>query len=506
MRWMQIADCFVALTIAWPAAAGAENLTSILDSISQRELRQHIETLANDTFEGREAGSRGGYAAAHYLAQHFAKNKLAGAGDRNGYFQLFSGTYRNLLGLLEGSDPTLKEQVVIISAHYDHVGYGNARNSYGPTGFIHNGADDNASGDAALLEAIDALARLEKRPKRSILFAFWDGEEKGLLGSKHWVAHPTIPLNRVVANINVDMIGRLRDDRLVVYGSRSSWGFRRLLSDQNVGGLAIDFDWELKSNSDHYSFYERGMPAMMLHTDLHSDYHRPSDDVEKINFAGMERIVRLLVGAAYALADAPRAAGFRAASHRESPSAKQSLEWPLPALPGRLGLAWDPKDGGPGLLVARVWPGSAAETAGIRQGDRLLELGGRAVEPGEDVRSRVWEAGQDLLLSVKSPDREARKLTVKLPGNPVRVGVSWREDEGEPQSVLLVRVVAGSAADRAGLKVGDRIYAIEGKPFADGADFGRRLATAKGRVPLLMERWGREQTLVLDLHGQAVED
>src|SRR5581483_3518130 len=138
---------------------------------------------------------RGGHAAAVYLAQQFEKYKLAGGASPTSYFQVFSNQYRNLLGLLEGSDPTLREQVIVVSAHYDHVGYGNSQNSYGPIGFIHNGADDNASGDAGLLELVEAFTKLEQRPKRTILFAMWDGEEGGLLGSKHWVANPTLPLS-----------------------------------------------------------------------------------------------------------------------------------------------------------------------------------------------------------------------------------------------------------------------------------------------------------------------
>ena len=168
-----------------------------------------------------------------------------------------------------GSDPALKDQVIVVSAHYDHVGYGTRRNSFGPIGLIHNGADDNASGVSLLMEVIDAFSRLGQAPKRSMLFAFWDGEEKGLLGSIHWVGQPTVPLDHVVLNINADMVGRSRGGKLEVSGSRTMPGLRRLFSTQNeTTGLAIDFPWDIKTNSDHYTFYKKQIPALLIHTGL----------------------------------------------------------------------------------------------------------------------------------------------------------------------------------------------------------------------------------------------
>jgi acetylornithine deacetylase/succinyl-diaminopimelate desuccinylase-like protein len=223
-----------------------------VNSITGSELRAHVDVLADDSFEGREAGQRGGRAAAGYLRDRLQSSGLRGAGDDGGFDQVFGNGYRNVLGLLEGSDPDLKNEVILVGAHYDHVGYGSRANSLGPWGYVHNGADDNASGTAGLLETMDAIVRLSERPKRSILFAFWDGEEKGLLGSKHWAATPTIPLSRVVFAINVDMIGRLRDQSLKIYGARSGWGLRRLLASQNNDdALRLEFDWAMKSNSDH---------------------------------------------------------------------------------------------------------------------------------------------------------------------------------------------------------------------------------------------------------------
>ena len=203
---------------------------------------------------------------------------LAPAGDGGTYFQSFNGASRNILGLVEGSDPQLKQQVILLGAHYDHVGYGRANNSFGPCGYIHNGADDNASGVAGLLEVVDAVKQLPTPPKRSILFALWDGEEQGLLGSRHWVGRPTVALSRVAVAINMDMIGRLQESAaLEVYGTRTAAGLRRLVSEANgeAKRWTIDFDWKLKSDSDHWPFYERRIPILMFHTGLHERLSPP---------------------------------------------------------------------------------------------------------------------------------------------------------------------------------------------------------------------------------------
>ena len=122
---------------------------------------------------------------------------------------------------------------------------------------------------AALLEVAEAVSQLAEKPRRSILFAFWDGEEKGLLGSKHWVEHPTVPLDHVPVMINADMVGRLRDSGLIIYGSRTSRGLRQLISRQNdLSRLPIDFSWEIKADSDHHTFYSRNIPVLIMSTGI----------------------------------------------------------------------------------------------------------------------------------------------------------------------------------------------------------------------------------------------
>ncbi|HQU43157.1 MAG TPA: M20/M25/M40 family metallo-hydrolase, partial [Pirellulales bacterium] len=428
----------------------------------------------------------------------------AGGAAARSYYQPFGPQFRNILGLLEGSDPQLKKELIVVGAHYDHVGYGNSQNSYGPTGYIHNGADDNASGVAGLLELVEAFARLDARPRRSILFAFWDGEEKGLLGSEHWVAHPTAPLDRVRLAVNLDMIGRLQRKRLEVYGIRSGFGLRRLLSMNNAATeLAFDFSWTMREDSDHYSFYKRNLPVLMFHTGLHSDYHRPSDDVEKLDFAGMERIVRMLFGVVYELADEPKLSGFRAAARQENAEVRRERERPLPALPARLGLAWDPRDEGRdgGLRIVHVAPRSAAAVAGLRLGDRLVRFAGRELSSQTDLRSLVLAAKSPVTVTVeRALSAQPLNLTVRLAGSPTRLGISWRTDAAEPRAVIVAGVVPGSPAERSGIQINDRLYEVSGKPFTGEEEF-RRLLTERedDSLDLLTEREGRLRTVVVKL-------
>jgi hypothetical protein len=450
-------------------------------------------------FEGRETGSRGGMAAGNYLSQQFRRLELAGAGENNGYFQTFNGLSRNLLAQWSGSDPELRNQVVLICAHYDHVGYGTSSTSHGPLGYIHNGADDNASGDAGLLEVAKAIVQLEPRPKRTIVFALWDGEEHGLLGSKHWAAYPTIALNHIVCSLNIDMIGRLRDDRLTIYGTRTSTGLRRIISSQNgPSNLLIDFDWEIKSDSDHYTFIEHGVPALMFHTGLHADYHRPSDDADKINIAGMQRITRLMVGVVAALANAPNVGGFRPTARAEGPQVKRQLEQPLPPLPSRLGITWDKHGGRPGVKILQVTPDSPAASAGLQANDYIVGLEGSPIVSAADLIPPVLAASEPVRLSVERAGLEKPiDVTVTLRGLPYRLGIAWREDVAEPRSLLVCRVVPGTAADLAGMRVGDRINQVSGRSFRDGAEFQQLVAEAGETLELLVEHDGRERVVSL---------
>jgi hypothetical protein len=250
-------------------------------------------------------------------------------------------TAQNVVALLEGSDPALKHEVVALGAHYDHVGLATEGSDR-----IFNGADDNGSGTAAILAIAEAVSRLADRPRRSMLFVWHAGEENGLLGSRWLTDHPPVPLEQIVAQLNIDMIGRSRSSGdtdpanaaltgphgLYVIGSRVMSRALGALSDRvNREYLGLEFDYRyddpadpegLLYRSDHYNYARRGVPFIFYFSGLHEDYHRPGDSVDRIDFTKMERVARTIYATALALADAPR----RPAVERQLPP--QGSAWP----------------------------------------------------------------------------------------------------------------------------------------------------------------------------------
>jgi hypothetical protein len=484
------------------AAYGAELAlrNAARSSVSVEELKGHAAVLADDTFEGREAGKRGSRAAAGYIIDKLKACKLEGGAADGSFLQPFDREHRNILAVLKGNDPALKHEVVIIGAHYDHVGYGNSRNSFGPYGYIHNGADDNASGVAAALETAQALSSIGGL-RRTIIFAFWDAEESGLFGSKHWVAHPTLPLENVVCFLNLDMVGRLRNNMLEVYGSRTATNMRKLISSANVNaGIGLDYKWEIKEDSDHASFFNRRIPTVMFHTGRHNDYHRPSDDVEKLNVDGMQAIGRLVVDVTIDLADADVRCYFRMGSVKEavSEAGREAFERPAPLPPARLGVTWRPgvtKE--LGVYISAVRAGGPAARAGLRTGDRITMWGDVVPSSDDEFERLVLRQTSPVKLTIARTNQvEPLTIDMALGGSPVRIGLSWSHDEAEPESIVVKRVTPGSPAARAGLLEVDRVYEVDGVQFRSSAEFEALLEKAGKQMTLLVDRRGIMQSIV----------
>ncbi|QGJ71122.1 PDZ domain (Also known as DHR or GLGF) [Planctomycetales bacterium 10988] len=474
----------------------------ISSTVENGELLDHVSTLASDAMEGRAAGSRGGRAAGNYIAKEFAEFGLEPAGDAGTYFQSFPSNYRNILGLLPGSDPELRHEIIVVGAHYDHVGYGTKSTSYGPLGYIHNGADDNASGTAAVLEAAEALTKLSPGPRRSILFALWDNEENGLYGSKHWLKYPQASPKEVVLAFNLDMVGRLRKETVEVYGSQTGVGIRHLLTMANeTVGLNLDFSWEMTENSDHYPFFAKDIPIIMFHTGLHDDYHRPSDDVERINTEGVQSITQLLLASLLLAADQEERISFRPKAHQETLSEQQRRRnEPLPLIRPRLGITWAHIPEEKGIRVLKVIGDSAAEEAGLQPEDRLLSLAGVPLNEESDFTRLLLAAPKKIAFEVLSEGEEnPRTVDVQLGGNAIRAGIIWREDSASPGSVFVRGVVPGSAAAGSGLHKEDRIFAVNGQPFTDSASFRKLLQEETSPLTLKLERKGRLQTARMEM-------
>jgi hypothetical protein len=491
--------CWACADPLW-AAEKSSSYHAALESIRADELGQFVGHLAAAELEGREAGTRGGKAAGDYLVEHYTRLHLHGGGDSGGFFQPFPPNFRNVLAMLPGSDAKLRDQVIIVCAHYDHIGYGGRGLSLDAYGEVHPGADDNASGTSAVLELAQAMTILSQPPKRSILFANWDAEEKGLLGSKHWADHPTVPFSRVVAGLNLDMVGRLRDNHLILFGTRSGYGWRRLLSSHNDGAaFKIDFPWGLKANADHYSLFEHDVPVLLFHTGMHDNYHRASDLAKFINKQGMREITRMLFAVVYDLANGPATPAFRAAAREETPEMEKAILDQVERPADRLGVGWieDAAVSG-GVVVSSVAPGSLAEWAGLRPRDRIVRFDGRQIRSDDDFYAAVSAAASPAAMIVKRPGKEEPlALRATLAGDPLRWGMTWRVDDAEPGTVILTYVVHGSAAARAGLAAGDRIYRVGGRDFADEPAFVRLTKAPAESLPLVVERDGRLRNVTL---------
>lgn len=459
--------------------------------VTTGELRAHVETLAADSLEGREAGQRGGHAAAAYLLSELKRLDVRPGGDDGSFVQEFGPGYRNILVLIPGSDESLKHEVVVIGAHFDHVGYGTRKNSFGPLGQIHNGADDNASGTAALLELVESFAALELKPKRTLLFAFWDAEEKGLLGSEHWLSHPTVPSDSVVFAFNFDMLGRMRNRTIEVYGARTAVGLRRLLCLQNSDtDLTLQFDWSHREDSDHWSFFRRGIPYLMLHSGLHDEYHRPSDDANLINFDGLHAVTMLSHAVIATVADVT-SWSFRPASRDETGEISERLAAPPTQPPARFGVRWDATQGERGSFVlTEIVPNSPAASAGLHIGDRIVRFNDVVPTDTSALRKAVLAAEREVSVTIERNDRQVA-VPVRLVGSPVRVGLSWKTDDAEPGVMIVYGVVSGSAASEAGLRAGDRLYKIDGRSFTDETAFREAFRAAGDSPELSIERNGR---------------
>ncbi|QDU08325.1 M20/M25/M40 family metallo-hydrolase [Gimesia aquarii] len=488
--WFACGNHFIQAETNYPAASAYK---AAVKSISVDELKTHIEFLASDSLEGREAGSQGGQAAGTYIRGLLQKYGIKPGLDDEGYFQEFQGGFRNIIGIIPGNDPELKKEYVVIGAHYDHVGYGKPSNSRGGVGQIHNGADDNASGTAALLEVIQALSKHKEVPGRSLMFVFWDAEEMGLLGSKYWVDHPNIPLDQISVYLNLDMVGRLNGKPLNLFGSRSSKGLRSFAVKCNhrETGVKIRFNNAVRPDSDHWPFYKRGIPFLMLHTGKHEDYHRPEDDAHKVDYAGAQKCAQLLAQLTLDFSLQKEKPKYRNADQDILEGIDQQAKVDKPD-PPRLGVAWNAEKYKQGnLLVTQVLSNSPAKKAGLKIGDEIIKVDGKSPIRDSGFAALIRSAPSKIVMQVKRPKEEKPlEIPVELKGQPVRLGIEWKTDDSEPTVIVISNILKASSADLAGLQMNDRIYEIDGKTFGTSDEF-RKLATT---IPLpftvLVEREG----------------
>lgn len=412
-----------------PAGSGVAS-AAIPDSVM---VRRDIDVLASDRFEGRRTGTPGNDSAAAYLATRYAALRLqpapdagtgCGVGCATTYLRRFTATEpvrngppivmptQNLVGVIPGTDPTVANEYVMIGAHFDHLGRSTSGALDPDRGAeIRNGADDNASGTAAVL----ALARrLAQRPaRRPIIVAHFSGEEEGLLGSAYMAEHPPVPLRQMVAMLNFDMVGRLRDDRVIVYGLATAAEMRQVVDSANVGvNLKLSLVPDGTGPSDHASFYLKDMPVLHFFTDVHPDYHRATDDADKINVAGLVRVVDLAERATRIIADRPARLTFtKAPATTVARSASSGNNAYFGSIPD-MGAGDDT-----GMRLSGVSPGGPAEKAGLKAGDVIVEFAGKAVKNIYDYTDALGTCKPGDVVTVvvvRGANKERLSLSVTL--------------------------------------------------------------------------------------------
>jgi Zn-dependent M28 family amino/carboxypeptidase len=386
--------------------------TATADAAAVERVTADLQFLAEDAREGRGVGTAGLEQAAQYIAEHFRAAGLEPAGS-DGYFQHFEisptapgaahtnlggSRVKNVVGVLPGNG-ALGGQVIVIGAHYDHLGYGIAQFSLDPDSVrvVHNGADDNASGTAALLEIARLMGASEDAERRTVVFVAFTAEELGTIGSQYYAEHPMLPNDSTYAMLNFDMIGRLRGDSLVVIGATSAEQLQEIVEGVNADfGMTLAWQSDPWGRSDHSSFYAKQIPVVHFFTDLHEDYHRTTDDWEKINTAGIARIAEFAADLATDLAtrsealtyvDVPRPTPPAAAAGRRRAS---------------LGTIPDMTDSPGGVRLSGVRTGTAADEAGLRAGDILVQIGDHEIKNLNDMQSALmsYQAGDTVLLAV----------------------------------------------------------------------------------------------------------
>ncbi len=357
--------------------------------ISTARAKNHVAFLAGPKCEGRASGEVGGDRAAEYLAGCLRAAGVEPAGADGGYLQPFpvqtgpfpgqggrgeeprASTASNVVGFLPGSDAEKGREVIVLGAHYDHIGYRDLRK-----GRIFFGADDNASGTTAVLMVAEALAAGGVRPRRSVVFVFFSAEERGLFGSKHYVSSPARPLGDTVAMLNFDMVGRNDPERMDVYGNRSSPELdeanARLMKESGFrfaykGGSVF-------AASDHYAFYERDIPVLFFTSGLHEDYHALDDEPRALAFGKVERIAEHAVRLVFDIGNRDARPTFA----KIAPSGAVGVLGFRPVALSPADLSELPLDKGKGAVeVGEVMHGTPAEAAGVQKGDYVLGIAGK---------------------------------------------------------------------------------------------------------------------------------
>lgn len=393
------------------------NSTKIFTQDQIPMLKEDISVLASDEMEGRLIGSKGEKLAADYISQRYQKLGLIGLGDNESYLQAFDVkpkvnphsmikdtatiTGHNIAGFLDNK----AEKTVIIGAHYDHLGYGEMGGSLfaGKEKQIHNGADDNASGVAAMLAIAERL-KVRKFKTYNYLFLAFSGEEEGLWGSNYFSKNPTIDFKTVAFMINMDMVGRLDEEkRIAIYGTGTSPVWDSIIETIKVPEFKIKKHASGVGPSDHTSFYLQDLPVLHFFTGQHENYHKPSDDAELINYVGLELVVDYIEELLGLMDQKPVPVFTKTKGEsRSTPSFKVTL-----------GVIPDYLYSDKGMRIDGVREGRPADNAGIIKGDIVKKMASLEIIDMMSYMQALgkFEKGQTIIIII---ERDGQLLEKKL--------------------------------------------------------------------------------------------
>ncbi len=387
-------------------------------NISVPLLKKHISYLASDVLKGRGTSSEEEKKAAEYLASEFKRYGLK-PGNKDSY--LYEFKFKKNLDPHDTSDANVPERkgndviayldnkapyTIVIGAHYDHLGLGYDKNSRDPKpeGKIHNGADDNASGTAGVLELANYFSGNKKIEKFNFLFMCYSGEELGLIGSKKWCENPTFPLEKITYMINMDMIGRLNDStkKIIIYGVGTSPVWVPII-DSIKSNFSIKKDSAGIGPSDQTSFYLKDIPVLHFFTGQHEDYHKPSDDAEKINYNGEAAVLEYIVRVINATNELGKLQFLKT---RNPDTGKSSFKVTMGVMPD---YAYE----GKGLRIDGVTDGKPAAGAGIKKGDIVIKLGDTDIKDIQEYMKALSKQKKGDTVPVKVL-REGKEVDLKV--------------------------------------------------------------------------------------------
>lgn len=380
-----------------------------------KAIQKHISILAHDSLNGRGTGTQGEASARRYIEREFEKLKLKPAGDDGRFQQKFDfqkgphgqgdgGVAYNIVGYLDNKAKT----TVIIGAHYDHLGTDGQGSSLdaNPAQKIHNGADDNASGVAGVIELARFFSTNKTTENNNFIFICFSGEEMGLLGSKYFTEHAPIDLTSTDFMINMDMIGRLNPQTksLIIHGTGTSTVWENTIKKLKTESLVITTDSSGVGPSDHTSFYLKNIPVLHFFTGSHADYHKPSDDVEKINLEGEAEVLRLIAKIILELDTKPKLTFLQTKSKKQS--SMSTFKVTLGIMPS---YASDVQ----GLKVDGVTEGKPAHKAGIKTGDVIIQMGDYEIKDIYGYMDALSKFTKDQSVPVKLK-RGSEEMTVTV--------------------------------------------------------------------------------------------